>query len=160
MNRVPQSGREGWLKGNLAGQRAGERGEGLQAGEDGGGFYPEGGSRGWAALYVSDKPIWKSGESRSVVSDSLRPHGLYSPWNSPGQNTGVGSLSILQGIFPTQGSSPGLPRCRRILYQLSHQGSLEVGWGLGKEIKLGDLSLSRDKERGDWAGGAKGRVRG
>ena len=39
-------------------------------------------------------------ESRSVVSDSLRPHGLYSPWNSPGRNTGVGSLSALQGIFP------------------------------------------------------------
>ena len=39
--------------------------------------------------------------SRSVVSDSLRPHRLYSPWNSPGQNTGVGSLSLLQGIFPT-----------------------------------------------------------
>ena len=41
-------------------------------------------------------------ESRSVVSDSLPPHGLYSPWNSPGQNTGVGSRSPLQGIFPTQ----------------------------------------------------------
>ena len=40
-------------------------------------------------------------ESHSVVSDSLRPHGLYSPWNSPGQNTGVCSLSLLQGIFPT-----------------------------------------------------------
>ena len=48
-------------------------------------------------------------ESCSVVSDSLQPHGLYSPWNSPGQNTGVGSLSLLQGIFPTQGSNPGLP---------------------------------------------------
>ena len=47
-------------------------------------------------------------ESRSVVSDSLRPHGLYSPWNSLGQNTGVGSLSLLHGIFPTQGSNPGL----------------------------------------------------
>ena len=44
----------------------------------------------------------KESESRSVVSDSLRPHGLCSPWNSPGQNTGVGSLSLLQGIFPTQ----------------------------------------------------------
>ena len=43
----------------------------------------------------------KESESRSVVSDSLQPHGLYSPWNSPGQNTGVGSLSLLQGIFPT-----------------------------------------------------------
>ena len=40
-------------------------------------------------------------ESHSVVSNSLGPHGLYSPWNSPGQNTGVGSLSLLQGIFPT-----------------------------------------------------------
>ena len=47
----------------------------------------------------------------------------YSPWNSPGQNTGVGSLSVLQGIFPTQGSKAGIPHCRQILYQLSHQGS-------------------------------------
>ena len=62
-------------------------------------------------------------ESCSVVSDSLRPYGLYSPWNSPGQNTGVGSLSLLQRIFPTQGSNPGLPHCGRILYQLSHKGS-------------------------------------
>ena len=46
-----------------------------------------------------------SSESRSVVSDSLQPHRLYSPWNSPGQNTGVGHLSLLQGIFPTQGSN-------------------------------------------------------
>ena len=46
-------------------------------------------------------------ESRSVVSDSLQPHGLYSPWNSPGQNPRVGSLSLLQGIFPTQGLNPG-----------------------------------------------------
>ena len=38
-----------------------------------------------------------------------------SPWNSPGQNTRVGSLSLLQGIFPTQGSNPGLLHCRRIL---------------------------------------------
>ena len=62
-------------------------------------------------------------ESCSVVSNFLWPHGPYSPWNSPDQNTGVGSLSLLQGIFPTQGSNPGLPHCRRILYQLSHQGS-------------------------------------
>ena len=46
------------------------------------------------------------------------------PWTSPGQNTGVGSLSLLQGIFLTQGSNPGLPHCKRwILYQLSHKGS-------------------------------------
>ena len=45
------------------------------------------------------------------------------PMDSPGQNTGVGSLSLLQGIFPTQGSNPGLLHCRQILYQLSHKGS-------------------------------------
>ena len=61
--------------------------------------------------------------SHLVVSDSLQPHGLYSPWNSPDQNTGVGSLSLLQGIFPTQGTNPGLLLCRQILYQLSHKGS-------------------------------------
>ena len=59
-------------------------------------------------------------ESRSVVSDSLRPHGLYSLWSSPGQTTGMGSLSLLQGIFPTQRLNPGLPHFRQILYQLSH----------------------------------------
>ena len=47
----------------------------------------------------------------------------YSPWNSSGQNTGVGSLSLLHGIFLTQGSNPGLPHCRHILYQLSYKGS-------------------------------------
>ena len=96
------------------------------------------------------------------MSDSLWPHGLYDPWNSPGQNTGVGSLpfstgssqlrdqtqvstlqvdsltiqppgkpkntgvgslSLLQGIFPTQGSNQGLLHCRWILYQPSTQGS-------------------------------------
>ena len=65
-------------------------------------------------------------ESFSVVSDSLQPHGLYNAWNSPGQNTGVGSLSLLQGTFPTQESNPGLLYCRQILYQLSYQGSLYI----------------------------------
>ena len=106
--------------------------------------------------------LYKGSESRSVVSSSLRPHGLYNPWNSPGQNTGVepfpspgdlpnpvieprspalqvdslpaepqgkpkntrvGSLSLLQGIFPTQETNQRLLHCRRILYQLSYQGS-------------------------------------
>ena len=62
-------------------------------------------------------------ESLSVVCNSLRPHRLYSPWNSPGQNTGMGSLSLLQEIFPTQGLNWGLLHCRWILYRLSHQGS-------------------------------------
>ena len=63
----------------------------------------------------------------SVVSDSLWPRGLHSPWNSPGYNTGVGSLSLHQGIFPSQGLNPGLPLCGQILYQLSHKGSPEDG---------------------------------
>ena len=65
-------------------------------------------------------------ESRSVMSDSLRPHEPYSPWNSPGQNTGACSLTLLQRIFPTQGLNPGLPHCRWILYQLSHQGGPRI----------------------------------
>ena len=65
--------------------------------------------------------------SCSVVSDSLRPRGLQPawflcPWDSPDKNTGVGCHALLQGIFPTQGSNPGLPHCRWILYHLSHQG--------------------------------------
>ena len=74
---------------------------------------------------LKESSVCESG-SRSVVSDSLRPHGLYSPWNSPGQNTRVGSLSLLQGIFPTQGLNSSLPHCRQILYQLSHKGSPKI----------------------------------
>ena len=69
-------------------------------------------------------------ESRSVVSNSLRPHEL---WNSSGQNTRVGSLSLLQGVFPTQGSNPGLLHCWRILPAES-QGKL-------KNTGVGSLSL-------------------
>ena len=63
------------------------------------------------------------------MSDSLWPHGLQParllcPWNSPGKNTGVGCHSLLQGIFPTQGSSSRLLHCRQILYLLSHQGGM------------------------------------
>ena len=70
--------------------------------------------------------LWtvKWSESHSVMSDSLWPHVLSSPWYSPGQNTGVGSLPLPQGIFPTQGLNPGLLHCRQILYQLSHKESL------------------------------------
>ena len=75
-------------------------------------------------------------KSCSVMSDSLWPHGLYSPWTSPGQNTGVGSCSLLQGIFPTQGLKPGIPHCRQILYQLSHQGSPRI-------LEWVDYSFSR-----------------
>ena len=58
---------------------------------------------------------------------TLRPHGLQParllcPWDSPGKNTGVGCHALLQGIFPTQGSNPGIPHCRLILHCLSHEG--------------------------------------
>ena len=65
-------------------------------------------------------------ESHSFMSNSLRPYGLYSPWNSPSQNTGVGSLPLFQGMLPTQGLNPGLLQCSQILYQLSHKGSPRI----------------------------------
>ena len=83
-------------------------------------------------------------ESRSVVSDSLWPHGLYSPWNSPGQNTGMGSLSLLQEISPTQGSNPGLPHCKQILYQLRHKGSPRILVWVGFPFSRG-FSPSRNQ---------------
>ena len=66
--------------------------------------------------------------SHTVMSNSLRPHGLYParllcPWNSAGKNTGVGNHSLLQGIFPVQELKLSLLHCRRTLYHLSHQGS-------------------------------------
>ena len=69
----------------------------------------------YSNLLIFKKVKW---ELLSRVSDSLWPHGLYSPWNSPGQNSEVGSLSLLQGILPTQGSNPGLLHCRQTLYCL------------------------------------------
>ena len=82
----------------------------------------------WQAGYLPLAPPGKlraipESESHSVMSSSLQPHELCSPWNSPGQNTEVSSLSLLQEIFPTQGLNPGLPYCKKILYQLSHKGS-------------------------------------
>ena len=84
------------------------------------------------SLFVYLNPAWaraQAGSMRLKVKRKLlcRIWLFATPWtsarNSPGQNTGVGSLSLLQGIFPTQGSNPGLPHCRQILYQLSHKGS-------------------------------------
>ena len=84
-----------------------------------------------------DDGIWshhfKASETCSVVSNSFWPHGLCSPWNSLGQNTGGGSLSLLQGIFPTQGLNPSHLHCRLILYQLRHKLSpfMANRWGRG-----------------------------
>ena len=91
----------------------------------------------WVAIYFTRGSSWLSdwnrvSESHLVVSSSLWPHLLHSPWNSLCQNTGVGSQntgvssrSFLQGIFPNQGLNPGLPHCRWILYQ-SHKGSPRI----------------------------------
>ena len=62
----------------------------------------------------------------SQSCSTLQHHGLYSPRNSPGQTTGVGSLTLLQGIFSIQGLNPGLLHCRQILYKLSHQASPRI----------------------------------
>ena len=88
-------------------------------------------------------------ESRSVVSDSLRSNGLYSPWNSPGQDTEVGSYSFLQGIFLTQGSNLGLLHYRRILYHLSHQRNLKPskeGTVMNPMIPIGQVRKLRNRE--------------
>ena len=65
--------------------------------------------------------------SHLVMSDSLRTQ---CPWRSPGKNTGVGSHSLLQGIFPTQGWKPALLHCRQSLHHLRYQGSpwIENPW--------------------------------
>ena len=71
---------------------------------------------------MNAKRCTKLRELPESESESLRPHGLC----DPRQNTGVGSLSLLQGIFPTQGSNPGLLHCRWILYQLRNKGSPRI----------------------------------
>ena len=70
-----------------------------------------------------DKCKWKP---LSQVLLFVTPWTIYSLWNSPDQNSGVGSLSLLHGIFPTQGLIPGLSHYRQILYQLSHNRSSKV----------------------------------
>ena len=82
---------------------------------------------------------WRPPSSRA---EGLLPAGTgWKPWNSPGQNTGVVSLSLLQGIFLTQGLNPGLLHCRQILYHLSHQGSPPL------KNRRGQLYLTIGKNR-------------
>ena len=90
--------------------------------------------------------------SCSIMSDSLQPYVLQSvrplcPWNSPGKNTGVGSHFLLQGIFPTQGSNPGLLHCREILYCLSYQGS---PWWVDVSVALWCNTCHVRSRRGCW----------
>ena len=85
--------------------------------------------------------------SRSVASNSLRPYRLQParllhPRDSPGRNTGVGCHALLQGIFPTQGSNPGLLHWRRILYCLRHQGNPSLQLGASKVCPHPDSPVS------------------
>ena len=84
---------------------------------------------GSSVLYYLPEVKWKSLSCVQLFAIPLQSHGLYRPWNSLGQNTGVGSLALLQGMFPTQGLNAGFPHCRRILYHMSHKRSPRIqGW--------------------------------
>ena len=79
----------------------------------------------WEVLFSRDQVKWS--ESHSVVSDYLWPHGLYSPWNSPGQNIGLGSLSFSPEDLPNPGIELRSPTLQAdFFYQLSHQGSPRI----------------------------------
>ena len=78
---------------------------------------------GYSVLIRGDRQVLHSLVLVSLRGRDTPQFSKDSPWNSPGQNTGVGSLSLVQGMFPTPGLNPGLPHCRQIPYQLSYQGS-------------------------------------
>ena len=82
------------------------------------------------------KPLWPV----NTQVTKILPSRLFCPWDSPGKNTGVGSHFLLQGIFLTQGSNPGLLHCRSILYSLSHQGS--PNWNLHRTVITLRLAFS------------------
>ena len=95
------------------------------------------------------------------MSDSLWPHGLQPtrllrPWDFPGNSPGVGCHFLLQGIFPTQGSNPGLRHCRQMLYRLSHQGSSVIrrptlNWKVRKNLlRTGNSWGLIDESKLDW----------
>ena len=96
--------------------------------------------------------------SRSVMFDSLQPvdcspAGSSVHGDSPGKNTGVGFYTLLQGIFPTQGSNPGPPHCRQILYCLNHHGSPQQGrvcCNFSKEKWVDHHCLSSRREFYSW----------
>ena len=98
---------------------------------------------------LQGKPSGKESQSQShsVLSNSMWPHGLYSSWNSPGQNNGVGSLSLLQGIFPTQELNPDLPYC----IDIGSIPGLERSPGEGHGNPLQYSCLENPMDRGAWA---------
>ena len=78
-------------------------------------------------LYSLDAAAAKSLQSCPVIRDPWTvPHQVLCPQNFPGKNIGVCSHSFLKGLFLTQGSNPGLPHCRQILYHMNHQRTLTL----------------------------------
>ena len=86
-------------------------------------------------------------ESHSVVSNSLRLHELYSPWNSPGQNTGVRSLSLLQGNLPNPEMEPSSPALRADSLPAEPQGKPK-NTGVGSLSLLQQISLTQESNWG------------
>ena len=86
-------------------------------------------------------------ESHSVVSDSLWPHGLYSSWNSPGQNTGVGSCSLLQGNLPNSGIEPRSPTLQVNSLPVEPQGEPK-NTGVGKLSLLQQIFPTQESNQG------------
>ena len=96
----------------------------------------------------SEMDTWKWKWSHSVISNSLRPHGLYpSRRLHPGKSTGVGCHFLLQGIFLTQRSNLGLPHCRQIFYHLSHQRSLKNGLNDQFYVMSNNIKFKKKKKK-------------
>ena len=105
---------------------------------------------GYTTEVSDDKPgvSWRLKASKTAICHPCedRREVKVAPWNFPGQNTGMGTHSLLQGIFPTQGSNPGLPHCRKTLYRLSHQGSPRILEWVAYPFSRG-TSQSRDRSQ-------------
>ena len=106
-------------------------------------------------LDIPDISFFSVSDSRSVMSNSLRPHGLEPtrvlfPWDSLGKNTGVGSHSLLLGIFLTQGSNLGLLHCRQTLYSLSQREKDHTKKYKGSQNTQAGCMLGRRGELGFW----------
>ena len=100
-------------------------------GGNGGGEVQEGGNN---CTHITDLLIIQQKPTQHCKSNHVQLFATPRPWISPGKNTGVGSHSLLQGIFLTQGSNLGLLHCRQILYRLSHQGSPRITKGLVRTV--------------------------
>ena len=88
----------------------------------------------WGEMYVNKRAVLcLAAQLCLTLCDPMdsSPPGPSVHGDSPGENTGMGCHALLQGILPTQGSNPGLPHCRQILYQLSHQDSWVGGYTPG-----------------------------